>query len=201
MAITSIKTGSSFTNLVKYNDFLAGNPSYVPPSFESIATVTAAGGEVGLTFSSIPSTYQHLQIRGILRKTGTAFGTTALGLRLNSDTGANYARHGLQGNGSSASAEGVDNQTLITVGYCAVPDNASSNIYGSTIIDIHDYKSTTKNKTVRAFSGGDTNGAGLVSLASGLWMSTSAINSVTLTLALDSTTFVAGSTFSLYGIK
>ena len=32
MAITSIKTGSSFTNLVKYNDFLGPNPAYIPQS-------------------------------------------------------------------------------------------------------------------------------------------------------------------------
>lgn len=194
MAVISIK------NKIKSGSLLAGNAFYVPPSFESIATVTASGGEASLTFTSIPSTYQHLQIRGILRKTGTTFGTTALGLRVNSDSGSNYARHGLQGSGSSVSAEGVDNQTFISVGYCAVPNNAGSDIYGSTIIDIQDYKSTTRNKTVRAFSGGDTNGAGFVSLASGLWMSTSAITSVTLTLSIDSTTFVAGSTFSLYGI-
>ena len=47
MAITSIKTGSSFTNLIKYNDFLAGNTAYnpIPPnSYESIATVTVGSG-------------------------------------------------------------------------------------------------------------------------------------------------------------
>jgi hypothetical protein len=34
MAITSIKTGSSFTNLIKYNDFLGPNSAYIPVTLD-----------------------------------------------------------------------------------------------------------------------------------------------------------------------
>jgi len=63
MAITSIKTGSSFTNLVKYNDFLGPNSAYIPTSYESIASATGTGSSNTITLSSIPSTYKHLQLR------------------------------------------------------------------------------------------------------------------------------------------
>jgi hypothetical protein len=69
------------------------------------------------------------------------------------------------------------------------------------IIDIHDYASTTKNKTVRSFFGHDRNGAGSVYLYSGLWMNTGAITSLSLGQANFSGTFDTGTVASLYGIK
>ena len=42
-------------------------------SYESIATVTVgSGGSSYIEFTSIPGTYTHLQIRGILRNTGSS---------------------------------------------------------------------------------------------------------------------------------
>ena len=68
-----------------------------------------------------------------------------------------------------------------------------------SIIDIIDYASTTKNKTVRAFFGLDLNGSGSVTLGSGLWMNTNAITDININAAADP--MAAGSTFALYGIK
>jgi hypothetical protein len=75
--------------------------------------------------------------------------------------------------------------------------------YGvSAIMDVHDYASTTKNKTMRSFGGSD--GAdyfvtGTVGLLSGLWMNTNAITSITI--ALGAGNYSTNSKFSLYGIK
>jgi hypothetical protein len=49
-------TESSILDDKKYTSLLAGNPSYVPPSFESIATVTGTGSAGNLVFTSIPGT-------------------------------------------------------------------------------------------------------------------------------------------------
>ena len=74
-------------------------------SYESISTVTVgSGGAADVTFSSIPATYKHLQIRGISRNSGS--GISIGRVRFNSDTGTNYARHTLEGDGSSAGAFG-----------------------------------------------------------------------------------------------
>jgi hypothetical protein len=196
MAITSIKTGSSFTNLVKYNDFLGPNSAYIPPSFESIATYTVAASETSISFNSIASTYKSLQIR-YLAKRNDALNTSTCAIQFNSDTAANYVYHELNGNGTTVAASASTAKTNIGSQY--VTGTTPTSTMGVGIIDILDYASTTKNKTVRSISGGDVNGTGgIVVLGSGLWLSTSAITSITL---LVGSNWVNGSTFALYGIK
>ena len=76
-----------------------------------------------------------------------------------------------------------------------------SNIFGAFIIDIHDYSSTSKYKTVRGFGGLDANNSSVdleINLISGVWMNTAAISSITLS-ANDP--FTTTTTFALYGIK
>lgn len=165
-------------------------------SFESIATATASGSTNTITFSSIPSTYASLQIR--IHAKDTAIGSY-LEMIFNNDTASNYAYHSLTGNGSTASASGSATQgTIRNIGY--VPAASATNIYGVSIIDIHDYASTTKAKTVRTIMGNDRNGSGEIRLQSGLWTSTSAINRIDISeVNLDNIT--SGSTFALYGIK
>lgn len=171
-------------------------------AFESIATVTASGGETSLSFSSIVGTYKHLQIRGIIRDTYTgASGSTQSYIQFNSDTSANYPRHNLYGNGSTVTAAGVTGSTTIpSIGAATFSGSSNTLIYGVLIIDILDYSSSTKYKTVRSFAGNDTNGAGTVSLNSGLWQSTSAITSIQLPDNAG-TGYAAGTKFALYGIK
>lgn len=177
--------------------------AFVPPAFESIATVTGTGSAGDITFSSIPSTYKHLQLRGVAQDTSTAGDTTlSLELRFNSDTGSNYAYHELRGDGASASNNAGSAETKIVVFNANMRAAAASNIHGVSIIDIHDYSSTTKKKTLRSFSGMDRNSGstdGRLSLGSGLWMNENAITSITLIPAI--TAFTTTSTFSLYGIK
>ena len=170
----------------------------LPTSFESIATTTVgAGGTSSVTFSSIPSDYTHLQVRGILRST-RALSQAGVLFRLNSDTGGNYSFHGLIGNGSSASAYGYTSQTYINMGELPAA-SATSGIFGAFVVDILDYKDTNKYKTVRLLTGQDRNGAGEISFLSGNWRNTNAITSITI---LESISNMAEySHFALYGIK
>jgi hypothetical protein len=194
MAITSIKTGSSFTNLQKYNDFLAGNAAYNPSSFESIATVTVgAGGASSISFSSIPATYQHLQIRYFGRN--TTDNNAAVYMTTNGDTGSNYSWHQVFGSGSSAGTQAFASQTYMSVGQ----ESSTSNVFDAHIVDLLDYANTNKNKTVRTLGGWEDNTQGRVFLRSGLWMNTAAISSITLTPS--SSNFAQYSSFALYGIK
>jgi hypothetical protein len=172
--------------------------------YESIQTVTVgAGGAADITFSSIPSTYKHLQIRGIGRDARATYGNDNLNVRFNSDSGANYSWHKLQGNGSSASAGGSSNTTQITANALA-GNGAPSNTFSATIIDILDYANTNKYKTLRGLDGVDINGTvagegGVIELFSGNWRNTAAITSVTL--IAGSPNFSQYSSFALYGIK
>ena len=163
-------------------------------AYESISTVTVgSGGAANIDFTSIPSTYTHLQIRGI----GKFSGGDGLGVRVGNgsiDSGSNYAVHVLQGNGTSASADGAGSQSRMILGY-------DLQEFGPFILDILDYTNTNKYKTFRALSGDDRNGSGYVQFRSGLWQSTSAINQIRLYGALSSVSFSQYSHFALYGIK
>lgn len=202
MAVTKFKTTSSFTNLTKYDSFLAGNSAYSPYAYESIATATATGSETSITFSSIPSTYTSLQVRILGRNSAAATDASFAQMQVNGDTGTNYSLHELWGNGSTVTASGSGSQSYMQYG-TIVRNNATSGIFGVSIIDIHDYASTSRNKTFRMFTGNDRNGSGILALFSGVWLSTSAITSLTFfpNNVGGTQTFIAGSNFALYGIK
>jgi hypothetical protein len=169
--------------------------------YESIATVYGSGGST-LTFSSIPSSFTHLQIRGISRlSTGGGSGTVGLQLNFNSDFGNNYtANHVLYGNGSSALS--ASSGTSMAFGSVVnFPQSAAtSNAFGVVVADILDYANTNKYKTVRGlggYDGNDTNG--IVTFRSFAWMNTAAISNITFTSA--SGNFASGTVFELYGIR
>ena len=164
--------------------------------YESIATVTVgAGGSVSIDFTSISSAYTHLQLRGINRNE-TANNTFRL--RFNSDSGTNYSRHYLIGDGASASTAAGANTPDIGIGVIATSSNGSS-IFSGFVIDILDYANTSKYKTVRSLGGYDANGSGYITLTSGAWRNTSAITSITL--LSESGDQNQYSSFALYGIK
>jgi hypothetical protein len=168
-------------------------------AYDSIATTTVgSGGASSITFSSIPSTYTHLQIRGISRNTLAASLATAR-IQINGDTSANYTVHEIYGDGSTAGAYAATGLTRTSYGNISAA-SAGANIFAASVIDILDYTNTNKYKTLRMFNGVDLNGSGELDFSSGLWMSTSAITSITLFFS-DSTNFTQYSSFALYGIR
>ena len=196
MAITSIKTGSSFTNLQKYNDFLGPNTPFIPTDFESIATLNLSSGTTA-SFTSIPSTYKHLQIRGNFLLSNVGY----ILMKFNNDTASNYPGHSLYGSGTAAtSVWNGQGDVFAAIIYANSGSGGAVTYPGVFITDIIDYASTTKNKTVRSISGFDKNAAGgIIELDSAAWLSTSAINSIQITNG--SRTWQSGTTISLYGIK
>lgn len=169
-----------------------------PTSFENIASFTPTTG-TSITFSSIPQTYKSLQIRVFAGTQQTTNDT--LRMRLNGVTTSSYWAHNIYGTGASAAAEGfgVAQTSIYPIVFLPASD---SNAFGGAIIDIIDYSSTSKNKTVRYFSGHDTNNTfgGRVYLGSGLILSTSAVSSITF-FTENSSNFRTGTTIALYGIK
>jgi len=166
----------------------------VTNSYESIATVTVGATAVStITFSSIPSTYTHLQVRCIFKPSN---GNSA-NISFNGDTGSsNYRWHYLYGSGTSVAA-GADLQSKGYLGYAGT--NAG---YFTFVTDILDYTSLNKYKTVRTFNGYETNSDGFVMLASCLWFNSSiaAINSITIGMN-SGETLTQYSQVALYGIR
>lgn len=178
----------------------AGGVPPVTNSYESIATVTVgAGGAANVEFTSIPSTYQHLQVRITSRDNRSASVNNNLFVYLNNDTGTNYSYHLLTGDGSSAGADNGSTTDLMIAGSNAA-SSATSGVMGVSVFDILDYDNTNKYKTTRALTGIDNNGSGLIRLWSGNWRNTAAITSLKFYPA-SSATIQQYSSFALYGIK
>lgn len=201
-----VRAGNA-TGLSTGGDSAASNSVTVvaPADYESIATTTVgAGGVSSITFSSIPSTYQHLQIRMIARNTGSNNSGVPVYMQFNSDTAANYSYHRLQGyanlsEAATSSGDGVST-SFIRIGYTTGSATASS--YSAHIVDVLEYKNTNIFKTTRNLSGweiNDNSGYRAVGIDSGNWRSTSAITSITIYPSADN--WAQYSSFALYGIK
>jgi hypothetical protein len=194
MAIKSLDKSSLVTPQTT-NSMLAG---YSFQDYELIESVFVASNTASITFNNLnqyATEYKHLQIRLTGRSTNNATWEVHQ-IRFNGDSGANYAVHRLRGDGSMSSS-GSANTTHID--FDTVGNTAPSGVYGTAIVDMLD-AFANKNKTVRIFWGRHNNSDIAVSLTSGHWRNLSAINSIAITCD-GGRSFVAGSRFSLYGIR
>ena len=167
----------------------------VTNSYESISTVTVgAGGSSSISFTSIPSTYKHLQIRMLANYSGSVGGGY---VHFNSDSSSgNYSYHafGGDGAGSVSTASGANaNRGLYTsvAGTVTTQPNVM-------IMDILNYTDSNIYKTLRTLYGWDANGSGYAEFGSSNWRSTAALTSVTLT---PNNSFAQYTHTALYGIR
>lgn len=177
---------------------LTGGVTAALTDYESIATFNLASATASVSFTSIPSTYTHLQIRAMSRTSNA--GEINLQVRVNNDTGNNYAQHFLQGDGAStfSGASSTPTNAFSTI---RVPSSSNAaGVFGVGIFDLLDYANVNKNKTSRVLTGFDANGSGFVLFNSGLYMNTTAINRVDIFNNTGSN-LAANSSFALYGIK
>lgn len=157
------------------------------PTYKSIAYVTLPLAIPVITFSSIPQIYTDL----ILVVSGFDVpGNGYLSLQINGNTGTNYSRTTMSGNGSTTLSITSTNQTNLfpSIG------NSSTNI-GQEIMQFQNYSNTVTNKTI-LFRGFQS--PGTVNAQVGLFRSTSAITSISLSAVGGN--IGVGSTFNLYGI-
>lgn len=201
MAVSRVSLSSITQGFPKSRSFLDGNSAYDPAATWLIQRITPTAGATSVSFTSIPSTYKHLQIRILSKDT---YSTSALAsqniIQLNGDTAANYVYHTLTGNGTSAAASGATAASNMIAFGNVDSATGQTSTFGAAIIDILDYASTSKNKTIRSLSGADWNSTSTnqrIALTSGLWLSTAAVSSITINK--DLTAFASGTTFALYG--
>lgn len=157
----------------------------MPSTYTPIATTTLGSAASFVTFSSIASTYTDLKV--VINGAVTTGGPNIY-LQYNGDTATNYSQTILYGDGSSAGTFRNTNNNKQVIG------DANTTI-GTTIADVMNYSNTTTYKTNLARN----SMSAYVEAWVGLWRSTSAINSILI--GVTSSTFIAGSTFTLYGVK
>lgn len=153
------------------------------PTYEAIATITLTSSASSITFSSIPQNYADL----ILAVNFKLNSDSTVGIRFNGDSGSNYKNLRMFGTGSSAIS---DTRTLSSADF--ETGNASNN-FNTSIVQIMDYSSTDKYKSVFYRANQNIVGAGINS-----WENTSAITSFEI---IASGGYATGCTFSLYGIE
>jgi hypothetical protein len=167
-------------------------------TYEPIATATPSSTYT-VDFTSIPSTYTDLRIV-IFGRSATGGGTSSeIFMKFNNDSGSNYSRTNLSGDGATAFSSNSTSQTEMTISPGVAGSSTASDIFSLTTLDILLYAGST-NKTVLGTCSLDRNGAGTERKQVFLWRNTSAINRVTLTDAANNN-WASGTTITLYGIK
>jgi hypothetical protein len=169
-------------------------------AMEPIATSIITGNAVtGFDFQNIPQTYQDLRLVLFARNTSTSVTISNCIPQFNADGGTNYSYTVMRGNGTAASSFRSSNQNF-TYGGSFGSGNATFGIFGCAVIDILDYKNTSRFKTLLCKSGVDLIGSGDTDISVSTWRSTAAINRIVIGQSYG-TAYVSGSTATLYGIK
>jgi hypothetical protein len=183
---------------------VAGAGGGAAGSYELIATSFGNGSSANITFSSVPQTYKHLQLRMTTRNTYAAVAEW-MRMRFNNVSTSTYHVHNLWGTGSTTASNYYNDRTFMEDFARVAANSAVSGNYSATIVDILDYASTSKNKTIRVLSGFTDGGSNnYVNLSSGFLNSTSAVTQIDIFSLFSAAAigyFDTNSRFSLYGIK
>lgn len=167
-------------------------------TYKLISSVTVgAGGAASLSLTSIPADYTDL----VFKFSGRRSTSSPYNVRLtfNSSGGTAYSGRYLLSDGSSAFSGSASGQPHIELFY-SPGTSETSNTFNNTEIYIPNYTGS-QNKSLSADMVSENNGTTVVlnGFTAGLWSSSSAITSITMTP--ESGSFVQYSTAYLYGIK
>jgi hypothetical protein len=213
LTISGLTDGTSYSFYLKAvnanGDSIASSasnsvtPLSVTYAYESIATLYGTGGST-ISFTSIPNTYKHLEIRVLAKDTGSGTDSDGIGVTFNGDTGANYWSQtgGSYQNNNLLTGQTTSAGTYIDAGL-SMDGGQTSGWHGYSIYKITDYTSTAKNKTLHMFTGSSSiNNAGYAFISSGMWTTNNAaINRIDLKALGATQTFSTSSRFMLFGIK
>ena len=158
--------------------------------YTALANITLGSSAASVTFGSIPSGYRDLRI---VFTAATSANSNNI-MQFNGDTGTNYSGVWAGGTGTTTTS-GTYNTTFMGT------DSSSftTPTLGDTthLLQIMDYSATDKHKTVLIRG---SRAAGRAEMIAARWANTSAITTILLKPNNGSYTWLAGSTFELYGV-
>jgi hypothetical protein len=159
-------------------------------TYTHISSISLAATSNSVTLGSVPQNFRDLILVG--SGSITSSGLNDVYLRLNGDTGANYANVQMTTNGSIITSNTFDNTSIRPNFYGRWGTTAGGN---SVVFQIMDYSAIDKHKTVLSRMNGDSDG---IAAGAGRWANTSAVTSL---VCFTGAVFAIGSTFTLYGIE
>ena len=169
---------------------------------EAIQTTYLEANAASVTFSSIPQTYEHLQLRYTLAHDDLDNSYQMIFMGDGSaDEGSNYSSFISSAHETSVGGWTTTGSDRGFYGGQSVGD-VDRAWYGPIILDILDYASTAKNTTglILSWDGGTAAGADWLQFIAGLWVSTAAVDTILIKNRYG-TNFNRGSEFPLYGIQ
>jgi len=162
--------------------------------FQSIETIAPSQGAASISFSSIPQTYTHLMIRGMMKSNDAGVGNGFAGMRYNNDAGSNYYAANGYGNGTTKLSLSYN---LSYAMFGQTPYLGNNYLYGFYNAILPNYTDTSNPQICFGDQileqGGSDQSAGQ---ATSVWTTTAAITTITIL-----GTFGPSCRFSLYGIK
>lgn len=171
-------------------------------AFTVIGHQELGAAAASVTFSSIPSSYDHLYLLISARSAGS--GTSGyIRTQLNSDTGSNYSYTRLTASTATPSSTRGTSQTAL--GYWAITaDGNLADTFGTVKAWIPNYANTSNFKQVLSESVRENNSVTdwlwTVRSEAGLWQSTAAIDTIHM-VETDGEDFMQYSSFTLYGVS
>ncbi len=165
-------------------------------TYTPLARTTLTASSTTVVFSSIPQTYTDLVL---VMQPAADVGDENVGIRFNGDTGSNYSYTRLGANNTAGSTSSNRSNSFTRIN--TTEASGTSPNLGNLVItsNIMNYANTTTYKNAINHGsqvGGTYNG---VEIFAGTWRNTAAITSITI-MQGGTRTFIAGSTFNLYGI-
>jgi len=163
------------------------------PAYELISTQLVATAVASVTFSSIPQTYKHLELRWVARTTyPDSFDSSSIIMQINGITSGVYANHNLFATGTTVNSEGSAFTTTCNLGDTTT-NFATANAFGSGVVDFLDYANASKNTTLTSFYGYNAQSSRRVGLRSSLYNQTTAVTSLTLREGSEANNLAVGS--------
>lgn len=161
------------------------------PTYDALATTTLTAASSSVTFSNLNTVaagYRDLVVVGFAATSGDG----GLRINFNGQLGSAYKYVTIFGRPGGALSSRSSGQSYIQDFFVGT----SGNVFYNQIWQIFDFAETDKFKTVLLRNGDVSKGS---NLTAGIWESTSAITSLTLTNG--GYNFNVNSTFSIYGVK
>tara|TARA_R110000824_G_scaffold194671_1_gene377331 strand:+ start:922 stop:1455 length:534 start_codon:yes stop_codon:yes gene_type:complete len=172
---------------------------------EAIASAYLEATATSVVFTGIPQTYEHLQLRVSARDDGAGSDYSEVTLRFGPvggsiDTGNNYYSTELRGLASAVGGEASGATHRLRMTFISAPNDSAAQ-FGGGIIDIIDYRNTSKNTSLLWYGGNAFAPTyPWVAMGSGMWNAMGAVDQISVA-GYAHGSLLRGSEFTLYGIQ